>query len=228
MTACSKIIFNLNADPKPYEGFLQRISTKDLFFVTDELVLPRSMISISVKIPTETTIDLIGEVASSSDYQGTCFVEVYFPSIDLNTQNLIRQHFYQESFKTTTTQHLYVHKKYHKRHLPRYEVNLKALYKSENNVFPSKTKVLDISCGGAKIIINEQAAIGEHFVLNIDLIFNRRIFLQSHVAWVKPNNQFWDVGLSFHDLTQEMQEQLLEFTYGHNKDQTVQHWFNGW
>jgi len=96
----------------------------------------------------------------------------------------------------------------------------------EAEALEGKTK--DISCAGARIIGNWQISPRQKIKITIQLSKTAKISLNAHILWVKTNNDQQEMGVTFYNTPDEVQDSILQHAFELNKEKVIKQWFKGW
>ena len=114
------------------------------------------------------------------------------------------------------------------RYFPRWEVSNRVLYQLERRADISQGKTKDLSCAGACIRVDEPID-KQRIKLTLFLNGNTSIAVEGDVLWHRPSDDGnVEVGISFHELSPQAQEVILQYAFEVNRQEVVNHWFDGW
>lgn len=114
------------------------------------------------------------------------------------------------------------------RYFPRWEVNNRVSYHLEGHKESYEGKTKDISCAGACIAGNGQVTLHQKIELTLQLNDVTRVKLKGHILWVKIENNQPQMGVTFYDTPDEVQNLILQHAFEVDKEQVVKQWYKGW
>lgn len=116
------------------------------------------------------------------------------------------------------------------RYFPRWNVNNRVLYRpesgSELQLHHGHTK--DLSCAGACLYLKEFLPPQQKIALNIHLSPGTNLDLRATVVWQKAEAMSYWTGVTFHDTSDEAQQQILEHAFEFERSKVLEHWYKGW
>src|SRR6267142_2588789 len=115
-----------------------------------------------------------------------------------------------------------------KRYLPRWVVNQRVLYQKENEPFYRECRSKDIHCEGACISPTEGLPLDQKLTLTIYISEDVAVHVQGKVLWAMNLPQQNLVGLQFSNVSQKVQDMILQYAFNCNKEAMRKHWFEGW
>ena len=115
-----------------------------------------------------------------------------------------------------------------KRYLPRWIVNNRVLYQKENEDFYRECRSKDIHCEGACIKPEEVLTPDQKLKLAIYLNDEVAVHVQGKVLWALSNTQQYFAGLQFFNISEKVQDMILQYAFKLNKTALTNHWFQGW
>jgi len=115
-----------------------------------------------------------------------------------------------------------------KRYFPRWEVTGRTSYSLEGdqNIYEGKTK--DLSCAGACIVGDGHIAPQQKINVTIELSEGTSIKLTGHILWVRSEDGQRQMGITFYDTPDDVQELILKYAFEIDKNKVINHWFKGW
>lgn len=114
------------------------------------------------------------------------------------------------------------------RYFPRWEVNNRVLYRTDGDkeLYEGKTK--DISCAGARIVGGTQGSPHQKIKMSVQLSEGTTIRLTARILWVKCDVEKPEMGVIFCDISDDIQDSILQHAFEIDKDKVVKQWFKGW
>ena len=115
-----------------------------------------------------------------------------------------------------------------KRYFPRWEVEDPVQYtiKGNDKSFLGKTK--DISCAGACILVDEYIEPDQKINMTMQLSSGVKVDLNARILWVRSENGQLEMGGTFYDTPDEVQDTILQYAFKLDKDKVIKQWFKGW
>jgi len=114
------------------------------------------------------------------------------------------------------------------RYFPRWEVKDQVLYQLEGETEAREGKTRDISCAGACIVGDWQIAPHQKIKLTIQLSKNTKIRVNAHILWVKVQNNQREMGVTFYDTPDDVQDSILQHAFEVDKKKVLDQWYKGW
>jgi len=113
------------------------------------------------------------------------------------------------------------------RYFPRWEFDEQVLCKIEGEAEYREGKTKDISCAGACIVGDWQITPHQKIKVTIKLSKTAEICLNAHILWVKINNNQREMGITFYDTPDDVQDSILQHAFELNKDKVLKQWYKG-
>ncbi len=114
------------------------------------------------------------------------------------------------------------------RYFPRWEVDEQVFCQFEGEAEAREGKTRDISCTGACIIGDWQISPHQKIKLTIQLSKKLKISLSAHILWVKAKNNLQEMGVTFYDTPDNVQDSILQHAFELDKEKVIKQWFKGW
>ena len=114
------------------------------------------------------------------------------------------------------------------RYFPRWEVDEQVLCQLEGESETHKGRTKDISCAGACIIGDWQISPHQKIKITIQLSKTATINLSAHILWVKIHNDQQEMGITFYDTPEDVQDSILQYAFELDKEKVLKQWFKGW
>ena len=114
------------------------------------------------------------------------------------------------------------------RYLPRWEVNNKVLYRTQNETNFKEARSKDISCVGACIAADESFKPNQNLTIKFYLAPEVAVYLEGQTVWSKALEEKKLTGIIFHNISDEAQELILQHAFHCDKEKLIRHWFKGW
>ena len=114
------------------------------------------------------------------------------------------------------------------RYFPRWEVDERALCLLDGEIEAREGKAKDISCAGACIVGDWQIAPHQKVQLTIQLAKGTKIRLNGYIRWVKSNKTQREMGVTFYDTSDEIQDLILQHAFEVDKKKVINQWYKGW
>ena len=99
-------------------------------------------------------------------------------------------------------------------------INWKKAEASQNGAADHTSVTKNISEGGVRLILNEEATPGDILDLEINLPVGKKIYLKGKVVWVEKSQiiganteSVYEGGVQFLDVPEEAKNELLKFLY---------------
>ena len=115
-----------------------------------------------------------------------------------------------------------------KRYLPRWTVNHRVIYQKENDSVSRECRSKNIHCEGACIDALEMLTSNQNLTLTFFLFDDVAVEVQGKVQWILNNAQQNLIGLQFYNVSQKVQDLILQYAFRVNKEGLIKHWFEGW
>lgn len=113
------------------------------------------------------------------------------------------------------------------RYLPRWNVNNRIICKlPKADVHECITR--DLSCTGASLFTSAKIASKQKVSLTVHLTNLISFEVQGRVLWNKSADNGHLVGVVFEDVSQEIQELILQHAFEVRREDLRKHWFSGW
>jgi len=115
------------------------------------------------------------------------------------------------------------------RYFPRWEVDSRVLFQTENDPEFHEAHTKDISCAGAALCT--QYPLTQHQKIKITLFLpnGTPVNLHGEVLWASTReNQEQLLGISFFNTAPEAQQLILQQAFEIDRKQLVSNWFKGW
>ena len=114
------------------------------------------------------------------------------------------------------------------RYFPRWDVNDLVLYQldGEHEFHEGQTK--DISCAGACITGYGDVSPHQKIKVIVELTEGVKIKLNAHILWVKIENNHPQMGVTFYDTPDDVQNLILHHAFELNRDKFLKHLYKGW
>ncbi len=114
------------------------------------------------------------------------------------------------------------------RYFPRWEVNDPVLCNldGENEPFEGRTK--DISCAGACITGAGNVSPYQKVKVVIDIAQGVKVKLNAHILWVKIENNQSQMGVTFYDTPDDVQNLILQHAYEVDREKFLEQLYKGW
>lgn len=114
------------------------------------------------------------------------------------------------------------------RYFPRWEVDQRVFCVLDGEAEAREGKTKDISCAGACIVGDWHIAPHQKIQLTIQLSKGTKIKLNAHILWVKSNNDQREMGVTFYDTSDEVQDSILQHAFEVDKEKVLNQWYKGW
>jgi len=114
------------------------------------------------------------------------------------------------------------------RYFPRWEVDEQVFCQLEGESEVREGKTRDISCAGARIAGNWQISPRQKIKIIIQLSKTAKVSLNAHILWVKTNSDQQEMGVTFYDTPDDIQDSILQHAFELNKEKVLKQWFKGW
>ena len=114
------------------------------------------------------------------------------------------------------------------RYFPRWEVNDPVQYSFEDGkeFFTGKTK--DLSCAGACITGSTDVSPHQKIKMVVELAEGVRVKLNAHILWVKIDHHAPEMGVSFYNTPDDVQNLILQHAFEVDRDKFLQQLYKGW
>jgi hypothetical protein len=114
------------------------------------------------------------------------------------------------------------------RYFPRWEVKNRVLYRIEKDDEIHEGTTKDISCAGACIIGDAKITLHQKIKLTVQLSEGITIKLNGRILWVKSDIDQPEMGVSFYDTPDEIQDSILQHAFELDKGRVLKQWYKGW
>ena len=116
-----------------------------------------------------------------------------------------------------------------KRYLPRWSTQIRGLCRIEKEGKSVSAPVLNLSCGGACLVLNKPVHIIQKIDLAISFPLGSGVTATGSVRWVKKVDKQYYVGIHFINVSSAVQDAILKNMLNGVKRTEVAHfWFRGW
>lgn len=76
-----------------------------------------------------------------------------------------------------------------------------AKFKDSRNDYGTDVFLRDVCAGGARLLTKERSFINDSLALEVELPDGQGpVVLKGYVAWCRPHDMMWEVGLAFHKI----------------------------
>ena len=118
-----------------------------------------------------------------------------------------------------------------RRYLPRWIVTNRILYRKEDQPHFQECSSKDLSGDGACLSCPETLPFSGKLTLVVYLSEEIAVQVKASVLWNKPsfdpkNQNLY--GVRFEELSNKVQEMILQYAFECKKDVLTKHWFEGW
>jgi len=114
------------------------------------------------------------------------------------------------------------------RYLPRWEVHNRVLFKVANRKEICEGFTKDLHAAGTCLCIDESILPQQDVILTIHLSHGSSIRVKGKIVWAKTIGIKPHVGINFHSVPHDTQDQILENAFELDRENIVKHWFKGW
>lgn len=115
-----------------------------------------------------------------------------------------------------------------KRYFPRWEVEDPVKYTIEGDSRPHLAKTKDISCAGACIIADQYIEPNQKINMTMHLSSGVKVDLNARILWVRSENGQLELGGTFYDTPDEVQDTILQYAFELDKSKLIKQWYKGW
>ena len=116
-----------------------------------------------------------------------------------------------------------------RRYLPRWEVNNRVLYRTEDAAYPHECTSRDIHYGGMCIKSKESIVPGQELMLTIQLSPKADpIEASGRSVWSRADADETVAGIRFERLTSEAHEMIYNYAFEFQRGEMTKNWFKGW
>ena len=114
------------------------------------------------------------------------------------------------------------------RYFPRWEVNNRVSYHLEGEKELYTGEIRDMSCAGACMLSNKGVAQHQKVKMTIEIADDVKVQLNGHILWVKAQNNEAQLGITFYDTPDEVQNLILQHAFELDRKKFVKQWYKGW
>ena len=114
------------------------------------------------------------------------------------------------------------------RYLPRWEIKNRVFYSLDSDQHPKEALTKDLSGTGVCILTRESIIPHQKIQLTIYLSEVTMVKVQGNIVWIKPAVNQNQIGINFHEISDQAQELILQHAFEINKAGVLKHWFDGW
>jgi len=115
-----------------------------------------------------------------------------------------------------------------KRYIPRWDVDNRVIFSYHNGQHQYEARTKDLSCAGACLLTNRIAPEEHQIKLKVFLSEHISFDVTAHVVWKSLSDGEFSLGVTFDDITPDIQELILTYAFEVKKDDVIKHWFSGW
>lgn len=95
----------------------------------------------------------------------------------------------------------------------RFTARFPAKFKDSRNDYGTEVFLRDVCAGGARLISRERSFVNDSLSLLVELPDGQGPFnMNGCVAWAKPQDVMWEVGITFHRIELLKLHRLFKFT----------------
>jgi len=114
------------------------------------------------------------------------------------------------------------------RYFPRWEVDDHVLCQLEGESEALEGRAKDLSCAGACIIGDWQITPSQKVKITIQLSKKTKVELNARILWVRTNSDQREMGVTFYNTSDEVQDSILQHAFELNKEKVLKQWYKGW
>ena len=114
------------------------------------------------------------------------------------------------------------------RYFPRWEVNDPVLYHLDGGKKSYEGQTKDISCAGACITGTGNVSPHQKIKVIVELAEGVKIKLNAHILWVKIENNQPQMGVTFYDTPDDVQNLILQHAFEVDRDKFLKQLYRGW
>ena len=114
------------------------------------------------------------------------------------------------------------------RYFPRWEVNDPVLYYLDGETESYEGQTKDISCAGACITGVGNVFPHQKIKVIIELAEGVKINLNAHILWVRIENNQPQMGVTFYNTPDDVQDLILHHAFELDRDKFLKHLYKGW
>lgn len=114
------------------------------------------------------------------------------------------------------------------RYFPRWEVNDPVLYHLDGEKEPYEGQTKDISCAGACITGTGDVSPHQKIKVIVELAEGVKIKLNAHILWVKIENNHPQMGVTFYNTPDDVQNLILQHAFEVDRDRFLKQLYKGW
>ena len=116
------------------------------------------------------------------------------------------------------------------RYFPRWNVNNRVIYHAQttpdHQLRNGHTK--DLSCAGACLYLKEFLPPQQKITINVHLSPKTTLDLRATVVWQRADDMSYLTGITFHEISETDQGQILEHAFEFDRAKLLEHWYKGW
>jgi hypothetical protein len=95
----------------------------------------------------------------------------------------------------------------------RFSARFPAKFKDSSSGYGTEVFLRDVSASGARLVTRERTFVNDSLALQVELPDGQSpLTLNGSVAWSKPHDAMWDVGLTFHKIEFLRLHRLFKFS----------------
>jgi len=114
------------------------------------------------------------------------------------------------------------------RYFPRWEVNDPVQYHLDGGKEPCEGQTKDISCAGACITGAGNVSPHQKIKVIVELAEGVKIKLNAHILWVKIENNQPQMGVTFYDTPDDVQNLILQHAFELDREKFLKQLYKGW
>ncbi len=114
------------------------------------------------------------------------------------------------------------------RYFPRWDVSDPVLYQLDGEREPHEGQTKDISCAGACITGSGDVSPRQKIKMIVELAEGIKIKLNAHILWVKIENNHSEMGVTFYDTPDDVQNLILQHAFELDRDGFLKQLYKGW
>lgn len=114
------------------------------------------------------------------------------------------------------------------RYFPRWEVNDPVLYHLDGEDETHEGQTKDLSCAGACITGATNVAPHQKIKVIVELSDGVKVKLNAHVLWVKIENNQPQMGVTFYNTPDDVQNQILQHAFEGDQNKFLEQLYKGW
>ncbi|MBN1869644.1 MAG: PilZ domain-containing protein [Candidatus Omnitrophica bacterium] len=114
------------------------------------------------------------------------------------------------------------------RYFPRWEVDDPVQYHFDGETTSYEGRTKDLSCAGACIISKGDVFPHQNIKIIVELAEGVKVKLNAHILWVKIENNQPQIGVSFYNTPDDVQNLILQHAFELDREKFLQQLYKGW